>query len=160
MFAILLLILIAAAALHFWRSRERTVERAGRLLLLWVLVGYCGIPMIVVALLLLVHPGEAADVLGFPAGNPFELFLGWGYLGMAVVATLSLRYRGSYLVAPALLWAIFFAGATAVHIGAYRASGDLTHGGALQIFLGHGLVSVVLGAGLWASGVWKGPVRR
>lgn len=155
MFQILLLVLIAAAALHFWRSRERTVERAGRLLLRWVLVGYCGIPMIGVALLVLVHPSEAAEVLGFAAGNPFELFLGWAYLGMAVVATLSLRYRDRYLVAPALLWAIFFAGATGVHVGDYRAAGVLTHGSLLQLFVAHGLVSVLLVAGLWASGVWR-----
>jgi hypothetical protein len=154
-FQILLLVLIAAAALHLWRSQERTLERGGLLLLMYVLVGYCGIPMIVVALLVLVHPGEAAEVLGFAAGNPFELFLGWGYLGMAVVATLSLRYRGSYLVAPALLWAIFFAGATAVHAGDYRAAGVLTHGSLLQLFVAHGLVSVLLVAGLWASGVWR-----
>lgn len=152
MFALLLLAVVAAAAVHWARSSQRTPARAGALLLRWVLAGYCGIPMVVVALLLLVHPHEAAEYLGFEPDHPFALFLGWAYLGMALIAALALRRGGAYLIGPAVVWAVFFLGATFVHLADAGGVGAVGHTGALQIFAAHGLVSVLLVAGLALGG--------
>jgi hypothetical protein len=155
MFVALLVLLLVAWAVHLLRSGPLTRERGGLLLLLYVLVGYCGIPMLLVAGVTLIHPHEMAHMLGVEPDHPFALFLGWAYLGMATVASLALRFRGSYLVAPAVLWAVFFAGATFVHVGQDVAVPATGHLGLLQIFAAHGLISVLLVVGLWASRAWR-----
>lgn len=155
MFLPLLAALLIAAAFHFALGGERTLRRGGELGLVWLLVGYCGVPMIGVAAGALAWPDRAADILGFPAGNPFQSFAMVAYLGMSLVAVLSLRYRGAYLVAPALLWAVFFAGATWIHLADLGHRGALTHGMLAIIVGSHGAVSVLLLASLAASGVWR-----
>lgn len=155
MFLALLLLLLLGAAVHFLRSPKRNAERAGTLLLVWVLVGYCGVPMLAIAVANLADPALAPGHLGFPAGNPFQLFLGWAYLGMAIVATLAALYRGSYLIGPALVWAVFFAGATAVHLADAAGRSALTHGNAAGVFMTHGLISVLLVGGLLTSGALR-----
>lgn len=56
---------------------------------------------------------------------------------------------------PAVLWAVFFAGATLAHVSAEGGVAQMGHGGLLVIFAAHGLISVLLVGGLWASGVWR-----
>lgn len=152
MFALLLLAVLAAAAVHFARSAERTRARAGELLLRWVLAGYCGVPMVVVAAFLLVHPHETAEILGFEPDHPFALFLGWAYLGMALTATMTMRWGGRYAVGPAVTWAVFFLGATFVHLGEVGGPGAAGHAGLLEIVGGHLMVSILLVAGLALGG--------
>lgn len=155
MFIVLLFLVLLGWAVHLWRSPSRSRERAGELLLLWVLVGYCGFPMLAVAGVFLIHPHETAHILGFEPDHPFGLFLAWAYLGMAIIATLSLRFRETYLVGPAVVWAVFFAGATFVHLGIEGGASAMGHGGLLVIFTAHGLISVLLAVGLWASGIGR-----
>lgn len=153
MFQILLLLVLAAWGAHLSRRGDR--EGAGELLLRYLLVGYCGVPMLIVALLVLVHPHEMAHVIGVEPDHPSTVFLGWAYLGMATIATLSTRFAGAYLVAPTLVWATFLAGATFVHLGPMAGAG--THGGhlgVLEIFTAHGLVSLLLVGAAWKADVW------
>ncbi|MFW6202419.1 MAG: DUF6790 family protein, partial [Gemmatimonadota bacterium] len=132
------------------------VRRVGELLLVYVLVGYCGIPMVGVSVATLAAPERVAEILGFPAGNPFQAFMGVAYLALSVLAVLTLRYRGRFLIAPAVGWAIFFAGATVIHVRHEIAGGTLTHGGVLAVFATHGLISVLLVGGLVVSGLlWE-----
>lgn len=154
MFLLLLALTLTGAAIHAARLEPRTAAGVAEVVLRWVLVGYCGVPMVVVAVVTLLDPDHAAAVLGFAAGNPFEVFLGWAYLGMAIIAVLALRFRGVYLIGPALVWAVFFAGATGVH-REQGLAGDASHGSLLEIFARHGLISVVLVGSLVASGVWR-----
>lgn len=153
MFSILLVGLLIAAAVHIARIRPRTRERAGEILLLWVLIGYCGLPMLAVSAFTLLRPESVAGMLGFPAGNPFQTFLGWSYLGMSVIATLALRYRGTYLIGPAIVWSVFFAGATFIHLGEGSGGGGVSHTEVLAILGSHALVTLVLLGGLAASGL-------
>lgn len=155
MFFALLTVLLIAAAIHIARTRPRTLERTGEIVLLWVLIGYCGLPMLGVGALTLLRPESVASMLGFPAGNPFQTFLGWSYLGMAVTATLALRYRGVYLIGPAILWSVFFAGATFIHLGEGHGGGGASHGETLVILGSHALVTVLLLGALAASGLMR-----
>lgn len=159
MFLIILAVVLAGAAVHVaLRGSDRSRERVGEIVLVWTLVGYCGIPMLVVAGMVLVHPHETLDAFGFPNAhddNPLAEFFGWAYLGMALSATLALLYRGTYLVGPALIWAIFFIGATYLHLA--RGDHGGTHAGALGIFAMHGVISLILLGALLASGAWREP---
>lgn len=154
MFVALLALLLVAWAIHVRRKPPVRGTR-GELLLLYVLVGYCGLPMLVVALLFLAHPHEGAEVLGLEPDHPFGLFLGWAYLGMALTATAALRFRGAYLVGPAIAWSVFFAGATTVHVRMSGGAGAMGHGDLLMVLGAHALVSVLLAVGLWTSGLTR-----
>jgi hypothetical protein len=155
MFVLLLALLLIAWVVHLRRADVRTRARGGELLVRYVLAGYCGIPMLVVAGILLIHPHESAHILGVEPDHPFGRFFGWAYLGMALAATLTLRFRGTYLIGPAVVWAVFFAGATVVHIDMGGGAGAMGHRGLFFILAAHALVSVLLVAGLWTSGVWR-----
>lgn len=155
MFTLLLAALLVAATIHSYRLEERTTARIGEIFLLYVLVGYCGVPMLAVSLGILAAPTWMAEML--PVGPPTAVvaFFGWAYLGMSVSAILALRYRGQYLIGPAVCWAIYFLGATAVHLHGPGADSHMSHGGLLVILANHGLVAVLLGVALLASGLLK-----
>jgi hypothetical protein len=154
-FHLILFGVLVAAGIHIARLSARSTQRIGETILIWVLVGYCGIPMIGLMGFGLMHPGELAELTGFPAGSPFQTFTTWALLGMGIAAALGLRYRGAYLIGPALTWAVFFIGATAIHLKQFSAARALTHSSLLVILVTHGLISVILLGSLWASGVWR-----
>lgn len=154
-FHLFLALVVLGAAVQIARMSTRSTDRVGETVLVWVLVGYCGLPMIGFMGFGLMHPTEMAQLTGFESGSPFQIFTTWALMGMGVAATAALRYRGSYLVGPALAWAVFFIGATSIHFGQFRADGTLTHGSMLLIFATHGLISVLLLGSLAMSGVWR-----
>lgn len=153
MFLLLLAAVLVAAAIHIARVGARGPRRIGEIGLLYLLVGYCGLPMLAVSVINLAWPDQLAAHLGFTPGSPFQAFLGVAYLGMSIIAVLPLRYRGLFLIGPAVVWAVFFAGATVVHLHDYGARGALTHHSAILIFSTHGLISVLLLAALISSGL-------
>jgi hypothetical protein len=157
MFTLLLAALLVAVAIHIARSEERTPRRIGELGLLYLLAGYCGVPMVAVSLITLVSPDHVTDFLGFEPGHPFQDFLGFAYLGMSLVATLALRYRGVFLVGPAVAWIVFFGGATWVHLKHFDGHGAPSHADIVHIFASHGLIAVLLAVALFMSGVWRAP---
>jgi hypothetical protein len=154
-FVILILGLVVAAAVHFALQHEKTVARFGELGLLWVMVGYCGLAMLAHAGESLLAPQAVAAMHGFPDGGIWQAFTTWALLGMAGSAAIAPWYRGTYLIGPAVSWAVYFAGATAVHIQDEAAAGPVSGAALLGIFLTHGLVAVLLLLFLVLSGVWR-----
>lgn len=163
MFLILLLLLLLAAALHAALSKDRSPAIVGRLVLLYVLVGYCGLPGLPLSVFSLREPTQAAEFFGFQPGGAFQTFFSVGYLGMSLLAVLALVYRrGAYLVGPAVLWATFFAGATFIHMREMGRAVTLHvsghgHADVVHVFATHGLISLLLVGGLVVSGEWRRP---
>lgn len=155
MFVILLVLILVAACAHVAIMKSRSVQRVARVFLIYLLVGYCGIPMVLVALWCLMSPTSAASSLSFPPGGPFQQFFAVAYLGLAILSLLSPFFRQSYLIGPALGWAVFFTGATFIHVNDANAHGGMSHGGFVTVFLSHGLIALLLLIALAASGVWK-----
>lgn len=155
MFFVLLIILLVAASAHAAFTKPHVVTRGARLFLLYLLVGYSGIPMVLVSIWCLARPGEAASILGFPPGGPFQQFFAVAYLGMSITSLLAPFLRRSYVIGPAVCWAVFFAGATAIHLSDERARHALSVGSALVIFSTHGLISVLLLIALFMSRAWR-----
>jgi hypothetical protein len=147
-FVYLLALLLLAATVHAAVLPERTTRRVAEIGLLYLLVGYCGVPMLAVSLWVLISPDHAAAGFGFPAGGPLLAFFGWAYLGMSLLSLLALRFRDAFLVAPVVVWAVYLGGATAVHL---RES----HGRVLEILASHGLIAALLVVALLASGAWR-----
>lgn len=152
MFLLILFGTLVLAALHVFRLEDRSVSRAGDIFLRYVLVGYCGLPMLAVSVGILAAPERMAEML--PVGPPSVVvaFFGWAYLGMSLISTLALRASGAFLVGPALCWSVYFAGATVVHLGAGGAHGGGSHGAVLMILATHGLIAVILIVALLMSG--------
>ena len=156
-FHLFLFLVLIAAGFQIARMTTKSADRMGEVVLRWTLVGYCGVPMIGFMGYGIFRPDELAAMTGFEPGSPFQTFTMWALLGMGVAATLSWRLRGPYLVGPALSWAIFFVGATSIHLTQFSSAGSLTHGAMLQILATHGLISVILLGSLWASAPWRQP---
>ena len=71
-FHLILLLILIAAAIHILRLPARSTARAGEIILVWLLVGYCGVPMMGFMGFGLMHPAEIAHLTGFPPGSPFQ----------------------------------------------------------------------------------------
>ena len=145
-----LVALIHGARQH--RSKDDRIE----LVLVYLLGGYHGAIMIAVALYILLRPDAGAEMLNAPAGNVFQEFMGWAYLGMAVASTLVIWVRGRYLLGPIVYWTVYFLGATWIHWQEFAEAGNLTAGWAFRIVLSHALLPIVM-VGLW---IWCQRLRR
>ena len=158
MFLLLAVVLSAAGFAHGAIARSPLAQRV-ELALVYLVAGYFGLTMLVVGVFCLVAPARAAGMLGAEPGNPFELFLGWAFCGMALAALLAVRLRGAYLVGPIAAWSVDFFGAVHVHWVEYAAGGRLSPRFAAFIVLVHAgppLLAIVLGLWLWRLGIQLG----
>lgn len=151
-FTYLLLLLLAGAAIHIAKGPDRTPARGAAILLRYLLVGYCGVPMLAVSLWALLSPAVVARMFGVGVAGPLLGFFGYAYLGMSLVAILTVWYGGTFLLAATLVWAVYLGGATVVHLTQF---GHPSAGGIVEIFVSHGLIAVLLVTGLIVSGAWR-----
>jgi hypothetical protein len=148
---VLLAALIVAALIHAARSQNQTPGRRAELVLVYVVVGYCGVYQIYTGFDLLLEPDKILTHLGLPTGNAVTYWTASIYLGGAFMAALAIWYRGSYLLAPVVTWAIYFAGANFAHLHALQLNSvTLTPVIIGFVFATHGLISVILVA-MWGS---------
>lgn len=152
MFLALLVVLIAAALVHARLHGPPTAARIAELVVVYVLVGYCGLPQLALGLSMLVSAEFVGHLSRVTDAGELLPWFAWLYAGAGLVATLAWRRRGDYLLAPVLLWSVFFAGATWAHFHTEAVHGR-TPGlhGALWIVASHGFVSVVLLGAWWLS---------
>ena len=152
MFVFLIVGLLVGAAIQLGVQGAWSRRRVGEVGLLWVLVGYCGVSMLLHSAESLLLPALVADWHGFPAGGIWQAFTTVALLGMAVSAVLAIWYRGAYLIGPSLTWAVYFGGATVIHLQDEAAKGPLTTGAVAGIFVTHGLIALLLLVFLAMSG--------
>lgn len=141
---IFLIMLLGLAIIHGLNHGKRTSTELAELLLVYVLVGYCGAYMFSAAILDLVASFRQETIFPFPAGGPIQQFFDIAFLGMSTIALLAVWFRGVSLVAPALGWSIFFIGATYIHLAEHSVSGGITLWIFLGVFSSHGLIALVL----------------
>jgi hypothetical protein len=98
-------------------SQPRTRSRVIHLLLLYALVLDVGVIGLILGFIPHVFfPDQAARLIGWPPGSPFQFEVGfhdgaWGLLGF-----LCLRIRGLFWTATGLGWSFFMLGATYLHV--------------------------------------------
>ena len=149
MFFLAALILIVIAVVHGARAKLKLEQRV-ELVLVYLLAVYHGFIMLGVALFLLLASERGAAMLSAPAGNVFQDFFGFAYLGMAAASILCIWLRGHYLVGPVVYWSLYFFGATYIHIAEYRSAARLTHHAILQVIVSHTLLPcIMLGLMAW-----------
>ncbi len=158
----MLAIIVAALSVllplvHLGLSRQpRTRSRVIHLLLLYALVldvGVIGLPLGFIPHVF--FPDQAARMIGWPAGSPFQFEVGfhdgaWGLLGF-----LCLWVGGSFWLATGLGWSFFMVGATAVHVYHAVREGNYAPYNFLTIF-SDGFIAVWLLALLYLYHRWVG----
>ena len=121
---------------HLALSRvPRTRARVVRLLLLYALVldvGVIGLPLGFIPHVF--FPDQAARMIGWAPGSPFQFEVGvhdgaWGVLGF-----LCIWIRGSFWLATGLGWSLFMLGATYGHVMQTLRAGDYAPYNFLTIF--------------------------
>jgi Family of unknown function (DUF6790) len=158
MWQLILAALMVAGAVHAQLTRRRAAE----LMLIYVLAGYCGVLMFAVGLVAIINPDWVAiNMAQVPPGNPVMIWAGFFFLGLSVVAMMTIWFRGAFLAAPVIAWSVYWAGATYAHLVADQQNGHaVTPGLFFATFVGHGLVALIL-LGL-AGMLWlqSAPTRR
>ena len=146
MWQLILLGLMVAGAVHAQVRRGGSRGGTAEMMLVYVLAGYCGAMMFAVGVVAVVNPDwVATNMARVPTGNPVMIWAGFFFLGLAIVSLMTIWLRGVFLIAPVIAWSVYWAGATYAHIVADQQNGHaLTPGLLLGIFLGHGLVAMIL----------------
>ena len=146
MWQLILLGLMAAGAVHAQVRRGGSKGRMAEMMLVYVLAGYCGAMMFAVGVVAILNPDwVATNMAQVPTGNPVMIWAGFLFLGLAIVSVITIWLRGVFLIAPVIAWSIYWAGATYAHIIADQQNGQpMTPGLLLGIFVGHGLVALIL----------------
>lgn len=141
----LIAILLIAAVVHARLRYPATPGAMAEMLLVYVLVGYCGVQQIVMGAAILLTGGRVLLHFGFQPGQPTFVWDSFLLLGGGITSLLAIWKRDSYLLGPVLMWSVFFAGATYAHIQLDRANGfPPTLESTVGIFATHGLISVML----------------
>ena len=123
---------IASALLHLRLTRQipHTRERVVEVFLLFFLCGQWGFGAVLTSVPHILVPDTIAGFVGWEAGSPFQVELGFASLGLAVLGVLSIWLRGTFWIAPAVGRSIFLLGAAYVHIHDIAATGNLAPGNA------------------------------
>ena len=144
MFILLLFVLLGAGYIHGRMAGSRHDSRHYELMLVYLLAGYCGVIMVGVSLWAIFDPSAGASMLNTEPGNPFQDFFMVAYLGMSVMAVLSIWIRGSYLIANVVCWSIYWFGATYLHLVDYAEAGRLSFNLTIRILGAHTIIPLLL----------------
>ena len=139
-----LVALLGAGRFHALKLNQRTLSAVAEMMLVYVLVGYCGLYMVLAGILDLAASFRNGTIFPFPAGGTTQQFFDFALLAMATMAIFSVRFRGRYLASPAIGWSVFWFGATYIHYANLDATDGLSLWAGLGIFSSHALVALVL----------------
>jgi len=106
----------AIVHLYIFRSVPRTKERIVKVFLLYFLCVQWGFGSILTSIPHIVVPDRIAEYIGWQAGSPFQVELGFASLGLAILGILSIWLRDWFWVAPVVGNSVFLFGAAYVHI--------------------------------------------
>jgi len=135
------LAILGVTVLAAWRwiaqlpRAERTRARVVELWLLALLGIQWGFGGILGALPHIFAPDWVAAYIGWEAGSPFQLELGFASLGLSVCGALCFWLRGAFWVAPAVGKSISLYGAAFIHIQDIVRAGNLSPGNAGVVLL-------------------------
>ena len=117
-FIVVILLAAAGAAFHLFFGRGNDVgrERIVEICLLYLLTVVWGFGAALLALPHILAPDYVAAYVDWPAGNPFQIELGFANLGRALLGILCIWFRGPFWIAPVVSNTVFGLGAGYVHV--------------------------------------------
>ena len=145
MWLALLVLSLVAAGIHLNSMPARPKAASAELVLIYLLAGYCGFAQIIRSIAVLVRGQPLMGHVQFTPGDPAVMWLGFFGLGCGLIGAISIWRRGNFLLAPVIVWAVFWTGTTLAHIRL----GDWNHVSEtwpwmLWTFATHGLIAVLL----------------
>lgn len=117
-------------ALVVTRSQGFAAQRVAGICLLCLLTVQWGLGGVLTALPHILIPDTIAGYIGWAAGSPFQVELGFASLGISLLGILCFWFRGSFWIAPVVAQSIFLWGAAYVHINDALLHGNLSAGNA------------------------------
>ncbi len=124
MFFFLLGIASFAIIVHLLLMKQRTAGKAVEIILLYLLVFVFGAGSVLAGLMHVFNGPATAQMIGWPAGSPFQYEVGVADIAFGLVCMLALIFRGSYWLAAILANSIFLFGALIGHIRDLIAAGN------------------------------------
>lgn len=148
----LLVVSLVAAGIHLNSRPARPKAASAELVLIYLLAGYCGFAQIIRSIAVLVRGQPLMGHVQFTPGDPAVMWLGFFGLGCGVIGAMSIWRRGNFLLAPVIVWAVFWTGTTFAHIrlGDWNQVTE-TWPWMLWTFATHGLIAVLLVAFYYLS---------
>jgi hypothetical protein len=115
---IFLIAALIVAAVHLSRDRRqpRTRRRVAEVLLLWLLVIQVGIGLIFAFISHTVFAKQAAESIGWPAGNPFQTEVAIANLAVGTLGILCYWFRGQFWIATVIGVTVWLVGDGIGHI--------------------------------------------
>jgi hypothetical protein len=116
LWVIILALTLLGAAVHARATGHRSAQkRTAEIFLVYTLAGYYGIAMLLAAAVHLKNPAGIAGLKGWAPSEPFQTLYAFALLGMSASAFLSIWWRGTYLLGPALSGSVLLLGGAYLH---------------------------------------------
>jgi len=128
---IFLAVTLVGAVLHLFLSKTpKTKNRIFEVFLLWFLVVMVGIGSIWAFIGHVFMSNMTAALIGWPAGNPFQLEVGVANLSFGILGLLCWKFRDNFWTASIIAVSVFYLGAAYIHIVNIMQSGNMAPGNA------------------------------
>lgn len=131
MIYIFILITLIGAVLHLFLSKSpKTKNRVFEVFLLWFLLIIVGIGSIWAFIGHVFMSNTIAAMIGWPAGNPFQLEVGIANLSYGILGILCWKFKDNFQTATVIAISVFYFGAAYVHIVNIMQTGNMAPGNA------------------------------
>lgn len=126
---IFILITLIGAVLHLFLSKaERTKNRVFEVFLMWFLFIMVGIGSIWAFIGHAFMSSTIAAMIGWPAGNPFQLEVGVANLSYGILGLLCLKFKDNFWTATVVAVSTFYLGAAYIHVTNLMQTGNIAAG--------------------------------
>ncbi len=139
----LVVILLIAGAAHARLTRQRS--KTAELLIVYLLVGACGLPFTFIGVRAFISPDYMLHNLAASGSPAIVVAIASFMLGCSAIAILTIWRRDQYLVGPVVGWSIFWAGVTYAHVVLQSSTGGkVTPIFLLNVFANHLVIGILL----------------
>jgi hypothetical protein len=116
---------VCAVLIHLWLMKKpRTLRNVLEVVLLYSLVILFGAGSLIAGLMHVFNGPATAQLIGWPAGSPFQFEVGVADISFGLVCILAFWFRGSYWLAAILANSFFLFGAMIGHLRDTMTSGN------------------------------------
>jgi hypothetical protein len=124
MLVILFSLVLLAIVIHLILMKQRTAAKVLEIIILYLLVIVFGFGTLLAGLGHVFNGPATAQMIGWPAGSPFQFEVGVADISFGLVCILAVWFRGSYWLAAILANSFFLFGAMIGHVHDALVSGN------------------------------------
>ncbi len=114
-----------AIIIHIMSMKQRSAQKIVEVVLLYLLVISVGLGAMIAGLMHVFNGPATAEMIGWPAGSPFQYEVGVADIALGLTAILCLFIRGNFWLAAIIANSAFLLGCMVGHIRSLVESGNL-----------------------------------